>query len=171
MKIQNRNPIANLAALVFLGLMANQPASAASPCPISFQLGTPVSTIDGQLGSEWGDAQVFESGSACLSQLLDSDDTFRDVRVHSKSFMSGGDRVLALFFEVEDQSNSFPIGFTEGERIVINLDPDMSGGAMMNVSDYKFDFRHIWEAVSGSPDEIEVVETVYDGGGAPGMPK
>jgi hypothetical protein len=155
--------------MVLAGWLAVGQALAASPCPLSFLDGSPVSSIDGVRDGEWDDAMLIESGSACLEQLIDSDTTPRDVRIYSKSFLSGSDRVLALFFEVEDQSNSFPLGFTEGERIVVQLDPDFSGGTQITGSDFLFDFRHIWQAVSGSPDEIQVSLDVYDGSGPSGF--
>jgi hypothetical protein len=127
-----------LLPLLLVPLFTVSPASAQG-CWIGFRTGSTPTAIDGVLGSEWNVASILDSGSACLDQFWDWNQTSwanpptntipspeepRSVRVHSMRDAAN----LYLFFEVQDHTR-LDVGGGElslGDQIIVHLDPNFS---------------------------------------------
>jgi len=163
---------------VALLLTLSGPLAATSPCPIGLQTGT-APTIDGAQGAgEWDDASKLTSSSPCFETLLDEGLVNKNVTIFSKRYTRMAANYLGFFLEVEDASTSFNGGLlVNGERIVFQFDPNISGGANLagtgaggsSASDYKVQIVHRWEQLDGDPELENVQVTVLDGSGGAGF--
>jgi hypothetical protein len=152
-------PIRVIVALTLL--LAGAPSGwAASPCPISLQEGTAIA-VDGVLGSEWDDAALIASAgpaaSPCLPLLLDGDGTFRPVTIRSKRYLSAGNPMLGIFFEVGDTSTQQDGGaaLLNGESVILQLDPDTG---TPTATKYRIRIGHKWASADGDPGLVVQTE-------------
>lgn len=165
---------AGLVAGLGLGL-APGAARASSPCPISLRAGPDIGAVDGVRGAEWDDAPEIVSaapGAApCLGALLDAGGVFRPVSLRSKTYVGAdGARRLAIFMEIQDISETQPGGtpLANGEAVVLQLDPDLSGGGQLSQGagavgrDWKIEVRHFWASQPGDPEAVVSTLRVFD---------
>lgn len=184
------NPARLAAAGVMLLCVSAQPALATSPCPIGLRDGRPV-TLDGHRGVEWDDSTVTTSGGPCFGTLLDlnGSSTARNVTIYSKRFTRAGVGYLGFFFEVPDHTLSASgAPLPNGERIILQFDPNLSGGPSLQNGaldidkDYRIDIIHKWLPSATDPSRIAdfdpsdalatedgVQIMVKDGSGPPGI--
>ena len=96
--------LAFVAIIIGWSLFIPQQVSAASPCPIGFQLSPTAPDIDGDLGTQWTDAYVLDSDtSPCLADLSDTGGA-RDLTIYSKRYARGAQNFIGLFFQVIDST-------------------------------------------------------------------
>jgi hypothetical protein len=153
--------LAALAAALALAA-APAPLAAASPCSLGFLLKA-APTIDGQ-GGDWADASQASSASVggCVSKLYDADTNPYDVTVSTKRYMRGGVLYLGFLFEVQDATETLNGGLlTNGERIAIQFDHNLSGGAQLDAADMRLVVTHRWESTMGNPDQVANVQSQW----------
>lgn len=145
---------------VVLGLLWATPASAGnSSCQLGIKAGSAIADagIDGQLGLEWADANELDSGSPCLDFLSNPS---RPVKVYSKADATH----LYMAFDVLDSTQNTTGGgqLKNGERILVQFDPNNSGGPTLGTgsgtaSDYRIVVAHKWGA-GPTAGTIQVLE-------------
>ncbi|HEX8212591.1 MAG TPA: hypothetical protein VF584_20605 [Longimicrobium sp.] len=156
--------LAALAAAALALASAPAPLAAASPCSLGFLLkGSP--TIDGQ-GGDWADASRASSASdACVGKLHDADMLPYDVTVSTKRYMRGATLYLGFIFEVQDATETSGGNLlTNGERIAIQFDHNLSGGAQLDAADMRLVVTHRWESSMGDPNEVTNVQSQWGTG-------
>jgi len=155
--------LAALAAALALAA-APAPLAAASPCSLGFLLKS-LPTIDGQ-GGDWTDASRASSASdACVGKLHDADMLPYDVTVSTKRYMRAGTLYLGFLFEVQDATETLNGGLlTNGERIAIQFDHNLSGGAQLDAADMRLVVTHRWESGMGDPDSVINVQSQWSTG-------
>lgn len=165
--------------LLFVILALPSSAHAGGVCQIGLTIGSSITgaNIDGDTSSGWADANVIQSGSPCLDDLMDWNGTTAPGTVHVVPSLDNTIRLLSkrdathlyLAFEVEDQTqNRQDPGNTGsplllGEKLIVQIDPDNSGGTDLGNSslDYRVELSHKW----GSPSTL--VREFYDSGTVP----
>lgn len=157
--------LAALAAALALAF-APAPVAAASPCSLGFLLkGMPA--IDGH-GGDWTDASRATSASVdgCVGKLHDADTNPYDVAVSTKRYMRGGVLYLGFMFEVQDATETAGGGglLTNGERIAIQFDHNLSGGLQLDAADMRLVVTHRWESGAGDPDSVINVQSQWGAG-------
>jgi hypothetical protein len=142
-------------------------ALASSPCGLGLRNGSAI-TLDGRrMGAEWTDASQIDSDSPCFNDLLDADGLEKKVVVYAKKFTRNGQTYFGFFFEVLDGSSS---GLLNGERIVLQFDPNKNSGAQLELGatafakDWQIVITHLWQSSSGDPGLVSGVDVkVFDG--------
>lgn len=134
-------------------------AHAASLCGLGFIRSDTLPVIDGQQthASEWIDATVLSaSSSGCLNMLIGLDLLDHNVTVYTKRYLRSGQYYLGFRFDVIDGTQTTASGgpLVGGERIVIQFDPNASGGAMLEASDRRLMITHRWISSGGVGSEI-----------------